>query len=104
MSQIFQVLLGFGAGVGLGAYINSEYLKENIYKDPAVAVKLFTKLKKKQLSFAIGIICMIIVIFSFLVFYAGNQEHDGIANLIMNSASYITTSFALITALLFLDF
>jgi len=67
-------------------------------------IKNFTQTRRKILAFAIGIVCIIIVIASFLVFYFGNQEHDGLANLVMSSVSYITTSFALAVALLFLNF
>lgn len=105
MFQIFPALLVFGSGVGIGVYINSGTLKESVSEDATTTVKQFTQIKKQQIAFVIGLICVIIVIGSFLVFYWGDSpgEHDGIANLVMSSASYITTSFALITALLFLN-
>jgi hypothetical protein len=95
------LILGTGASVG---YFLNHKDTSSIITETSDKIQVFTKSRRRKLAFSIGLICLIITLLSFIIFIYGNQQHDGWANLIMSSASYITTSFALITALLFLDF
>lgn len=68
------------------------------------AIKLFTKRKRKVIAFTLLGVCIVVIIVSIIMFYYGNQQHDGWANLLMSCMSYFTTSLALFVALIFLDF
>lgn len=56
---------------------------------------------RKEISLALIIICIFVVLYAYQGF-TKNQRHDGAPAILMNSLSYITTTLALITALLFL--
>lgn len=68
---------------------NSNMLKNNIFYF------------KKEISMALIVLCVVIILFSIYGF-TKNNEHDGLPAMVMSSVSYITTTAALITALLFL--
>ena len=97
-------LLLIGAGVGIGMYINSGSLVCEPELKNVPKIKFFNIGTRQKIAFAVGLVCLLIVISSFLLFYFGNYKNVDYANLVLNSASYITTTFALIIALLFLDF
>jgi hypothetical protein len=50
---------------------------------------------------ALVIICIFVVLFAYQGF-TKNQKHDGIPAMLMNTVGYVTTTAALVTALLFL--
>jgi hypothetical protein len=79
-------------------------LTKSTVDQTTLVVKRFTQSRRNMLAFIIGVSCIIIVFGSLILFYFGNQEHDGWANIIMSIMSYSTTSFALVVALMFLDF
>ena len=56
---------------------------------------------RKKLIWGIIVVCIVVVLISAASF-AKNMEHDGVANFIMASMSYITTSVALALALYYL--
>lgn len=66
-----------------------------------MSIKLLIQKNRKQLSIFLSILCVVIILFAFNEFNE-NQKHDGMSNLLMSSASYVTTTLACIIALLFL--
>lgn len=56
---------------------------------------------RRPIALVISIICILIIFISYHGFNE-NQQHDGMPNLLMSTASYITTTLACVIALLFL--
>jgi hypothetical protein len=56
---------------------------------------------KKEISMTLVIVCIFVVLFAYQGF-TKNQKNDGIPAMLMNTVGYVTTTAALVTALLFL--
>ena len=56
---------------------------------------------KKEISLGLVMICIFVVLYAYQGFNK-NQRHDGKPAMLMSTVSYVTTTVALITALLFL--
>jgi hypothetical protein len=66
-----------------------------------MSIKLLIQQNRKQLSTFLSILCVVIILFAFSGFNE-NKKHDGLPNLLISSASYVTTTLACVIALLFL--
>jgi hypothetical protein len=67
----------------------------------AKPVKNLILIYRKKISFGLVIICIIVIIINIFGFIE-NGQHDGFPSLLISIVSYITTTTALVTALLFL--
>jgi hypothetical protein len=68
---------------------------------PTNVIKCNILYYKKEISLSLVLLCLFIVIYTYQGFN-DNQKHDGAPALLISIVSYITTTTALTTALLFL--
>jgi hypothetical protein len=102
MSYILPVLLSFGVGVGAGLYLEYNQTLHNVVSEITPSNK---KIKKISIliSFVVTIICILIVIGTFITFHRGSASEYKHAELLLNSSSYIINTAGLIVALMFLN-
>jgi hypothetical protein len=77
-------------------------MESNISKEPTNTIRYKLLYYNKDISIVLGVLCVIVILYTIHGF-SENQRHDGSHALVINLMSYITTSMALITALLFLN-
>ena len=65
-------------------------------------IKDFIYINRYEISLSIILLCILIIIYA-CNDYKKIYKHEGLPSLILNSASYLTTTFAIIIPLLFFD-
>jgi hypothetical protein len=79
----------------------SEAESYRIIDTPTEAIRVNLLYYKKGIAMSLVILCIFIVLYAYHGF-TENQQHDGKPAMLMNTVGYITTTAALVTALLFL--